>query len=111
VVTSGPLFGRSWPRCRCSGRTRELFQTPGFGDTIDFDHIKWHYFLVCRYINPIGIIPAGPDLSGWTTPHGREALGGRPFREGTPPPPRREETIRQSTPRSPPGPATATACT
>jgi putative glutathione S-transferase len=66
---------------------RDLFQTPGFGDTIDFDHIKRHYYLVHRDINPTGIVPAGPDLSGWLKPHGREALGGRPFGDGTPPPP------------------------
>ena len=23
---------------------RDLFQTPGFGDTVDFDHIKRHYY-------------------------------------------------------------------
>ena len=34
-----------------------------------------------------GIVPAGPDLSGWLTPHGRESLGGRPFGDGTPPGP------------------------
>jgi putative glutathione S-transferase len=66
---------------------RDLFQTPGFGDTVDFVHIKQHYYLVHRDINPTGIMPAGPDLSGWLTPHGREALGGRPFGDGTPPPP------------------------
>ncbi len=66
---------------------RDLFQTPGFGDTIDFVHIKRHYYLVHRDINPTGIVPLGPDLSGWLTPHGREALGGRPFGDGTPPPP------------------------
>jgi putative glutathione S-transferase len=64
---------------------RDLFQTPGFGDTIDFDQIKQHYYLVHRDINPTGIVPVGPDLSGWQTPHGREALGGRPFGDGTPP--------------------------
>jgi putative glutathione S-transferase len=64
---------------------RDLYQTPGFGDTVNFDHIKRHYHLVHRDINPTGIIPAGPDLSGWLTPHGREALGGRPFGDGTPP--------------------------
>ena len=64
---------------------RDLFQTPGFGDTIDFDHIKRHYYQVHRDINPTGIVPAGPDLSGWLSPHGREALGGRPFGDGTPP--------------------------
>jgi len=65
---------------------RDLFQTPGFGDTVRFDHIKDHYYRVHTDINPTGIVPAGPDLSGWTTPHGREALGGRPFGDGTPPP-------------------------
>ena len=66
---------------------RDLFQTPGFGDTVDFDHIKRHYHEVHRDINPTGIVPVGPDLSGWTTPHGRESLGGRPFGDGTPPGP------------------------
>ena len=66
---------------------RDLFQTPGFGDTIDFDHIKRHYYEVHRDINPTGIVPAGPDLDGWVSPHGRERLGGRPFGDGTPPPP------------------------
>ena len=64
---------------------RDLFQTPGFGDTIDFDHIKRHYYEVHTDVNPTGIVPVGPDLSGWTTSHGREALGGSPFGEGTPP--------------------------
>jgi glutathionyl-hydroquinone reductase len=73
---------------------RDLFQTPGFGDTIDFDHIKRHYYEVHRDINPTGIVPAGPDLSGWLTPHGRESLGGRPFGDGTPPePPVPAETV------------------
>ncbi len=66
---------------------RDLFQTPGFGDTIDFDQIKQHYYGVHRQINPTGIVPAGPDLSGWLTSHGREELGGRPFGDGTPPGP------------------------
>ena len=66
---------------------RDLYQTPGFGDTIDFDHIKRHYYQVHRSINPSGVVPAGPDLSGWLVPHGREALGGRPFGDGTPPGP------------------------
>ncbi len=73
---------------------RDLFQTPGFGDTIDFDHIKAHYYRVHHDINPTGIIPAGPDLTGWLTPHGREALGGHPFGDGTAPgPPRAAETV------------------
>jgi glutathionyl-hydroquinone reductase len=66
---------------------RDLFQTPGFGDTVDFVHIKRHYYEVHRDINPTGVVPAGPSLSGWLTPHGRDALGGRPFGDGTPPGP------------------------
>ena len=81
---------------------RDLFQTPGFGDTIDFDHIKRHYYEVHRDINPTGIVPLGPDLSNWLSPHGREALGGRPFGDGTPPspPPSREPSSSRSTARS-----------
>jgi putative glutathione S-transferase len=72
---------------------RDLFQTPGFGDTVDFDHIKRHYYLVHRDINPTGIVPLGPDLSNWLEPHGREALGGRPFGDGTPPGPVRAAEV------------------
>jgi putative glutathione S-transferase len=66
---------------------RDLYQTPGFGDTIDFPQIKEHYYVVHRDVNPTGIVPLGPDTSGWTTPHHREELGGRPFGDGTPPGP------------------------
>jgi glutathionyl-hydroquinone reductase len=66
---------------------RDLFQTPGFGDTVDFVQIKQHYYIVHDHINPTGIVPKGPELAGWLTPHGREALGGRPFGDGTPPGP------------------------
>ena len=64
---------------------RDLFQTPGFGDTTDFVQIKQHYYLVHTDINPTGIVPKGPDVSNWLTAHGRESLGGRPFGEGTAP--------------------------
>ena len=66
---------------------RDLYQTPGFGDTVDFDHIKRHYYQVHSGINPTRIVPLGPDLSGWLAPHHREELGGRPFGDGTPPGP------------------------
>ncbi|MET0766146.1 MAG: glutathione S-transferase C-terminal domain-containing protein [Aeromicrobium sp.] len=64
---------------------RDLFQTPGFGETVDFDQIKKHYYVVHSDINPTGIVPKGPEEGVWLTPHGREALGGRPFGDGTPP--------------------------
>jgi putative glutathione S-transferase len=70
-----PSLGPSSPTLRASDL---------FGDTIDFDHSKRHYYEVHRRINPTGIVPTAPDLSGWLTPHGREALGGRPFGDGTP---------------------------
>ncbi len=66
---------------------RDLFQTPGFGDTIDFVQIKQHYYKVQTGLNPSGIVPVGPDTSAWLTAHHREALAGRPFGDGTPPGP------------------------
>jgi putative glutathione S-transferase len=74
--------------------TRDLFQTPGFGDTTDFPQIKEHYYVVHKNVNPSGIVPLGPDVSGWLTAHHREELGGRPFGDGTPPgPPPAEERV------------------
>jgi glutathionyl-hydroquinone reductase len=64
---------------------RDLYQTPGFGDTVNFEQIKQHYYIVHTDINPTGIVPKGPDTAGWLTEHGRESLGGRPFGSGTPP--------------------------
>ncbi|MBO9596604.1 MAG: glutathione S-transferase C-terminal domain-containing protein [Cohnella sp.] len=69
------------------GYARDLYQTPGFGDTTDFDAIKRHYFLSIT-INPdkpeVALLPKGPDLSVWDRPHGREGLSGRDskFRRG-----------------------------
>ncbi len=79
---------------------RDLFQTPGFGDTTDFEHIKSHYYEVHRDINPTGVVPKGPDLAAWGEPHGREQLGGRPFGDGTPPgpPPEGERVPRAHNP-------------
>ncbi|MBW3578017.1 MAG: glutathione S-transferase C-terminal domain-containing protein [Actinobacteria bacterium] len=76
------------------GYARDLFQTPGFGDTIDFVHIKRHYYEVHTDINPTGIVPAGPELTNWSSPHDRDTLGGRPFGDGTPPgPPPPDERV------------------
>jgi glutathionyl-hydroquinone reductase len=58
------------------GYARDLFQTPGFGETIDFEQIKTHYYVVHAELNPSGIVPKGPDPAVWLTPHGRDALGG-----------------------------------
>ena len=66
---------------------RDLFQQPGFGDTVNLGHIREHYYAVHAGINPTRIVAAGPDPAQWLTPHHREELGGKPFGEGTPPEP------------------------
>ncbi len=58
------------------GYARDLYQTPGFGETVDFDQIKAHYYEVHTDINPTGIVPKGPDESVWLTAHHREQLAG-----------------------------------
>ncbi|UTR09880.1 glutathione S-transferase C-terminal domain-containing protein [Evansella sp. LMS18] len=62
------------------GYARDLYQTPGFGDTTDFQAIKEHYHLSIT-INPNNneerILPKGPDLSVWNTVHDREKLSNK----------------------------------
>jgi putative glutathione S-transferase len=53
--------------------TRDLYQTPGIAQTVDFNHIKQHYYRSHPQINPTGIVPAGPALDLWE-PHGRDDL-------------------------------------
>lgn len=73
------------------GYARDLFQTPGFGDTVDFEQIKAHYYVVHEDINPTQVIPKGPKLEGWLEAHGRESLADGPqFLDGTAPGPVRE---------------------
>jgi len=50
--------------------TRELYRQPGVAETVDFQHIKHHYYESHGTINPTGIVPVGPDLD-FTAPHGR----------------------------------------
>lgn len=40
--------------------TRRLYQHPAVRPTVNFEHIKAHYFQSHRWINPTGIIPKGP---------------------------------------------------
>ena len=53
-----------------SNYTRELYQVPGVAETVDFDHIKHHYYASHRMINPTGIVPKGP-IWNFNTPHNR----------------------------------------
>ena len=54
-----------------SGYLRDLYQVPGVAPTVDFDHIKRHYYVTHDEINPTRIVPIGP-LQDLTAPHGRE---------------------------------------
>ena len=69
---------------------RDLFSQRGFGETVDFDHIKRHYYVTHDTINPTGIVPKGPDPSVWTStrPERRDGhlvpVGERPERGGHP---------------------------
>lgn len=44
------------------GFTRDIYQIPGVAETVDFNHIKRHYYMSHRRINPTGIVPVGPVL-------------------------------------------------
>jgi len=56
-----------------SAYLRELYQVPGVADTVDFSHIKRHYYQSHTHINPTGVVPLGPKLD-LERPHGREAI-------------------------------------
>ncbi len=53
------------------GYLRELYQMPGIAGTVDFAHIKGHYYRSHPTINPTGVVPAGPALD-YERPHGRD---------------------------------------
>jgi putative glutathione S-transferase len=55
---------------------REIYQLPGVADTVDFVHIKHHYYASHATINPTGVVPKGPeqDFSG---EHDRRRLNGK----------------------------------
>ena len=55
---------------------RELYQWPGVAQTVDFYHIKHHYYASHSTINPTGIVPNGPEQD-LTARHDRERLSGR----------------------------------
>lgn len=50
---------------------RELYQWPGVRDTVNFTHIKRHYYQSHESIDPTGIVPIGPLLD-LEAPHGRD---------------------------------------
>ena len=58
------------------GYLMDLYQQPGIAATVNFDHIKRHYYMTHDAINPTRIVPIGPVLD-LTRPHGRERLSAR----------------------------------
>ena len=58
-----------------SGYLRDLFQMPGVKDTVNFDHIKQHYYYSHDRINPTRIVPLGPLLI-LDSPHDRDRFRG-----------------------------------
>jgi len=55
------------------GYLMDLFQQPGIADTVNFDHIKRHYYMTHTQISPTRIVPIGPVLD-LTKRHGREKI-------------------------------------
>ena len=52
---------------------RDLYQRPEFRETVNFEHIKRHYYASHESVNPSGITPLGPEID-FDAPHGRDTL-------------------------------------
>jgi putative glutathione S-transferase len=52
------------------GYLMDLYQLPLIAETVNFDHIKRHYYMTHEEINPTRIVPIGPALDLFQ-PHGR----------------------------------------
>ncbi|PCR93426.1 glutathione-dependent reductase [Pseudomonas fluorescens] len=55
---------------------REMYQWPGVAETVDFQHIKNHYYGSHKTINPTGVVPKGPEQD-FNVAHDRDRLGGK----------------------------------
>jgi len=56
------------------GYLKDLYQQEGIAETVNFNHIKRHYYFTHTDINPRRIVPLGPEMD-LSSPHGRAALG------------------------------------
>lgn len=56
-----------------SNYLRELYQYPGVAETVDFEHIKVHYYSSHHMINPTRIVPVGPEID-YMRPHNRQTI-------------------------------------
>jgi len=50
--------------------TRELYQVAGVAQTVNMDHVKYHYYASHKMLNPSGIVPKGPEID-FLLAHGR----------------------------------------
>ncbi|PIF48183.1 putative glutathione S-transferase [Pseudomonas sp. 29] len=55
---------------------REMYQMPGIAETVDFQHIKNHYYGSHKTINPTGVVPKGPEQD-FNVVHDRARLSGK----------------------------------
>jgi len=55
------------------GYLMDLYQQPGIAETVNFDHIKRHYYFTHDDLNPTRIVPLGPALD-LSSPHGRDSM-------------------------------------
>ena len=63
-------YANLWPY------TRELYQHPGIAPTVDFYHIKQHYYGSHESVNPTGIVPKGRSSTGTSRTAGADRPGG-----------------------------------
>jgi putative glutathione S-transferase len=49
---------------------RDIYQMPGIAQTINMQHIKFHYYASHTHINTFGIVPTGPE-EDFTRSHDR----------------------------------------
>jgi putative glutathione S-transferase len=64
-------FDTLWPYLR------DLYTTPGFGETTNMAHIKEHYYTTHPDVSPKRIVPMGPGPD-FEAPHDRDELPGQP---------------------------------
>jgi putative glutathione S-transferase len=56
-----------------SNYLRELYQVPGVADTVNFAHIKKHYYQSHETVNPTRVVAIGPEMD-LNAPHDRARL-------------------------------------
>ena len=63
-----------WDYPNLWGWLRDMYQTHGISETVDFSQIKQHYYAMQRWVNPSGVVPVGPHID-YLGPHARHSSG------------------------------------